>query len=281
MVRVPIGRLFATDAVEEISMEIGEIKRKADEFKHVLDAKKKGIAPADFPWYPYNSIFVPAVLKQLLTGKNRFLLDLIGDQPTADIGCADGEFAFFLETLGCRVHAIDNPPTNCNGMQGVKLLKSALTSSVVIHEIDLDSHFSLPEEHFNLIFFMGILYHLKNPFYALETLAQSTRYCVISTRITKFGVRDAKFDNLSGKVRRDKRANLKDIPLAYLVDDYETNNDPTNYWIFTEAGLRRILRRTGWEICDYTTWGNTANSDPASAEGDQRAACLVKSRVCT
>ena len=37
-----IGRLFAPDAVEEISMEIGEIKRKADQFKKVLMMRGAG-----------------------------------------------------------------------------------------------------------------------------------------------------------------------------------------------------------------------------------------------
>ncbi len=43
----------------------------------------------------------------------------------------------------------------------------------------------LTGEHRRLLNF----YHLKNPFYALEPLAKSARYCLISTRITKFNER--------------------------------------------------------------------------------------------
>lgn len=67
--------------------------------------------------------------------------------------------------------------------------------------------------------------------------------------------------------------------MAYLLDERESNNDSTNYWIFSDAGFRRILKRTGWEIRDYITVGNTANSDPATQEGDERAFCLAESRV--
>jgi hypothetical protein len=62
------------------------------------------------------------------------------------------------------------------------------------------------------------------------------------------------------------------------VDPYETNNDPTNYWIFTEMGLRRIFSRTGWEVVSLITLGALVDSDPASAEFDQRAFALLRSR---
>lgn len=259
-------------------MDIAEIKNKAALFKQTLETKKQELAPQAFNWYPYGTLENFALLDALLTGEHRFLLDLIGEQPTVDIGCADGDLAFFLETLGCEVQVVDYAPTNYNSLQGVKLLKSALSSSVVINEVDLDAQFSLPEENYGLAFFLGILYHLKNPFYALEALARSARYCLISTRVAKFNTRDAKFDTTFVKLLPDKRTNFSQLPVAYLLDEVEANNDSTNYWIFSDAGLRRILKRTGWDICDYMAVGNTANSDPASAEGDERVFCLVKSR---
>jgi hypothetical protein len=48
--------------------------------------------------------------------------------------------------------------------------------------------------------------------------------------------------------------------------------------MFTEAGLRRILDRCGWDVLDFATFGNTTDSDPASREGDERAFCFVRSR---
>ncbi len=82
-------------------------------------------------------------------------------------------------TLGCKVQVVDYAPTNFNLMQGVKLLKTALSSSVEIHDVNLDSQFLLPEKSYSLVIFLGILYHLKNPYYALETLAKSANYCLI------------------------------------------------------------------------------------------------------
>ncbi len=258
-------------------MDIAEIKDRALAFKQTLGGKKHALAPTAFTWYPYGTLDNFVTLDRLLTGANRHLLDLIGHQPTVDIGCADGDLAFFLETLGCKAQVIDYAPTNYNGLQGVKLLKTALSSAVEIHEVNLDAQFTLPENDYGLAFFLGILYHLKNPFYALEALAKSARYCLISTRIAKFNARSRKSDTRFARLLSNGRTDFSRIPVAYLLDEAEANNDSTNYWIFSDAGLRRILKRTGWEVCDYMTVGNTANSDPASVEGDERAFCLVKS----
>ncbi len=243
-----------------------ELPGKALAFAQVLEARKREAAPDDFPWYPYGTIHNFGPLTELLRREGRTLADLIGGGTVLDIGCADGDLAFFLEQLGNRVQVVDYGPTNFNTMRGVRLLKDALGSSLGIHEVDLDAQFSLPHERYELVFFLGILYHLKNPYYALEALAKSARYCFISTRITRFAP--------------DKRTELTSIPVAYLLDPQEANNDSTNYWIFSEAGLRRILQRTGWDVCQFLTLGNTTDSDPASAEGDERAFCLVKSRHC-
>ena len=72
---------------------------------------------------------------------------------------------------------------------------------------------------------------------------------------------------------------MTDAPVAYLVDEFETNNDSTNYWIFTPAGLTRILKRAGWDILDRMSVGNTETSDPASPAGDERTFLLVRSRL--
>lgn len=257
-------------------MDIAELKDKALEFEQQLVAKKNELRESGF-WYPYGTLGNFLHFDALLTGEHRLLLKLIGDKPVLDIGCADGALAFFFESLGCKVQVIDYAPTNYNNLRGVKLLKENLSSSVHIHETDLDSQFHLPEADYNLAFFLGILYHLKNPFYALEALSKSARYCLISTRIAKFNMPPAALGKAFGRLFQSERVDLSKIPVAYLLDEREANNDPTNFWIFSDPGLRRILKRTGWEILDYMTVGNTTDSDPATAEGDERAFCLVKS----
>ena len=138
-------------------------------------------------WYPYSTLHNVAVLEKLSDTAGLHLLELCrgAHGKVADIGAADGDLAFFLERHGLSVDLIDNEYTNFNGLVGAKTLKEALNSSVAIRSVDLDSQFSLAGQKYDAVFFLGTLYHLKNPFFLLESLARITKYCFVSTRIAK------------------------------------------------------------------------------------------------
>lgn len=243
---------------------IADIRERALTFRKQLQETKLDIA-AESEWYPYDSLSNFVHIDNLLKDNSDDLLDDIRGWTIADIGGADGDVAFFLESLGASaVDIIDNPPTNWNGLRGAALLRNALSSRVEIHSVDLDAQFRLPRESYSLIVFLGILYHLKNPFYILEALSKVSQRLLLSTRITRYA--------------HDRVTDLSNIPVAYLVDTFETNNDPTNFWIFSDAGLRRIIHRAGWEIDAYMTVGNTVDSNPTTWDGDARAFCLLRSR---
>lgn len=243
--------------------DVRELARQAAAFRKELLRVKRRLGSKELQWYPYDTLQVFPVLDKLLTGAHRGLLGLAGADPILDIGCGDGDTAFFFESLGRSVDAIDYAPTNYNQMRGVAALARELQSSVRVYEMDLDSFFSVPRKRYGLTLCHGLLYHLKNPYYLLETLARVSRYCLLNTRVAR--------------LTPDQRTSLHEIPVAYLVDDLETNNDSTNFWIFSEAGLRRIFARTRWEVCDYLTTGCREGSDPASPDRDERAYCLLRS----
>jgi hypothetical protein len=67
-------------------------------------------------------------------------------------------------------------------------------------------------------------------------------------------------------------------PLAYLLGPQECNNDDTNFWIFSDYGLKRLVDRTGWNLLSYVTIRDTASSTPADPERDERAFCLLEKR---
>jgi len=246
-------------------LDISEIQQRAVQFQQRRDLLKKELASQKIVWYPYPTLLTFSILDKLLTGPRRNLLDLAGGDPILDIGCADGGNSFFLESLGCEVLAVDNLHTNHNHLRGFNALRSALNSSVNFQAVDLDSQFSLPEGVFGLALFLGVLYHLKNPYYVLEALANHARYCLLSTRIAQ---------------RTPRGQTMREEPLVYLLDPDECNNDSTNHWIFSEAALRRLLRQTGWNVQEFMTTGVTRDSEPARGDRDERAFCLLESRVC-
>lgn len=261
-----VSQIANSQTFFDSKFEISALAQAAEEFRATLATVKAEAAPSDFPWYPYDSLSNFHTLNRLLIGDQRNIAELAEGLPILDLGCADGDTSFFLEHAGFEVDAIDRSTlTNYNSMQGVRTLKNALKSNVEIYEADLDAKFELPRPRYGLVLFLGLLYHLKNPFFVLETLSRHASYCLLSTRIARFA---------PGKSRL-----LEDLPVAYLLSPREANDDPTNFWIFSRAGLERLLSRTGWQLRDHLYVGNTDNSDPATNEGDERAFCLLKSRA--
>ena len=241
-----------------------QLLQYAEQFKTRL-AEAKRTPPGEFPWYPYDTMSDIGVLAPIL--EDHFADFLTGlEGPMLDIGCGDGDLSFLFASMGCEITAIDMPSSNHNWMTGVRALRERLNLPVEIREMDVDSCLELDRSPYGLVLLMGILYHLKNPFHVLETLAKNARYCVLSTRIAA--------RSMSGTLIRDE-------PVAYLLDDREANDDETNYWIFSHAGLMRLARRAGWRIVSSRTAGCGRDSNPASPDKDERMFLFLRSQLCS
>ena len=241
-----------------------QLLKHANQFQARLVAAKS-TPPGEFSWYPYNTISSIALLAPILEDHFAdFLTGLEGRM--LDIGCADGDLSFLFASLGCQITAIDMPSTNFNWMTGVRALRERLDLPVEIREMDVDSRLELDRGPYGLALLLGILYHLKNPFHVLETLAKNARYCVLSTRVSA--------RSMAGTLMRDE-------PLAYLLDHGEANDDPTNYWVFSHAGLMRLAKRAGWRIFNSRTAGCEQDSNPASPDKDERIFVFLRSQLCS
>lgn len=224
-------------------------KPKHPDFARKLAEIKARVRPEPFDWYRFNSLVNLPVLDRLLPNGIDGIPALTAGLPVADIGAADGDLAFLLESLGCNVTAIDWPDTNANQLRGLELLRGELNSAIQVAKIDIDDQFRLDGKYFGVTLCLGLLYHLKNPFYFLERLARHTRHAFLSTRI----------------VPRGKSSEA----IAYLTADREFENDSTNFWFFSEAGIARLLDRTGWDIKASVVTGDGT---------DDRYFCRLESR---
>lgn len=244
-------------------MDIGTLATNLAVYRDDL-AHARGAVRSDIAWYPYDILGNLVHLDQLLTGENRDLDRLVGGLPVADIGGADGDLAFVLErACGWKLDMIDTAATNMNGLRAARALREQMGSNVEVWDIDLDAQFRLPAERYGLVLLLGILYHLQNPFYVLRALSEQSKHLMLSTRVARFA--------------GPERTAIADLPVAYLVDPAETNNDPTNYWMFSVTGLDRLVRRAGWTVLDQVSVGDLVDSDPSSPEHDERRFLLLRS----
>lgn len=249
------------------SLEIGDLLANREKHSKRLAKARRRIGDG-FPWYPYDTLANLIHLNELLHGEHRDLERLSRGLPVADIGGADGDLAFALEEQGgWEVDIVDTPHQNMNGLRGARALCDELRSRVTVHDIDLDAQFRLPRERYGLVFLLGILYHLQNPYYVLHQLALHADHCLLSTRVARYAGAE--------------RTRIAELPVAYLVAPDETNNDASNYWMFSPAGLERTVWRAGWVVLERFNAGDVTDSDPASPEHDERMFLLLRSATAT
>jgi tRNA (mo5U34)-methyltransferase len=160
--------------------------------------------------------------------------DLSG-KSVLDIGCWDGYFAFECEKRGAaRVLAVDSGQQrdfvrDRYGIdlavgQGFELAKRALASDVEYRQVDF---FDIQGEQFDVVLFLGVLYHTKHPLLALEHLRALTRETVV---IESHYVPDE-----AGEA----------YMRFYASDDL--NQDPTNWWGPTIPCIERMCAVAGFD----------------------------------
>jgi SAM-dependent methyltransferase len=225
-----------------------------------LAALKESLDPA-IPWYPYTTLSQLVAAGAVLSTAGEPFEKMAGTKPVLDIGCGDGDLAFLLAHCGYAVTAIDHPRSNQSGMAGVKRMQAHFGGPVEVVEKDLDRPFEGPQPEGGFAFLLGVLYHLENPVQVLRWLAQRAEYVLLSTRVARFSP--------AGQA-------LEPAPVAYLTDEAELNNDNSNFWIFTPAGLRRLLRRAGWSLLAMDLRGAEDSRPSEGEEHDERAYCLAK-----
>lgn len=147
-----------------------------------------------------------------------------------DIGAWDGAYAFEAERRGAaRVLATDSYSWDGGGWgrkAAFELAREALHSRVEDQTIDL---FDLDAESvgtFDLVLFLGVLYHVKDPIGALEHVASVTRDQVI--------------------VETEVDLMLQRRPAAALYPKNELNTDPTNWWGLNPAAVEGLLSSVGF-----------------------------------
>jgi tRNA (mo5U34)-methyltransferase len=148
-----------------------------------------------------------------------------------DIGAWDGFFSFECERRGAaRVVATDFYSWHGGGWgtkAGFELAREALGSKV--EDVDIDVMDLSPERvgTFDLVLFLGVLYHLRHPLLALEKVASVTRQTlIVETVVDMVGI---------GR------------PAAAFYPDRELNDDPTNWWGLNPAAVRGMLTTVGFE----------------------------------
>ena len=161
-----------------------------------------------------------------------------------DIGCNGGFFALEMKRRGAkRVLAIDIDETY--------LAQARFAAEVSELEIEFKklSVFDLAilKERFDLVLFMGVLYHLRHPLLALDLIHEHAAKDLLIFQSMQRG--SQQLFGLAEDYPISEEAVFENpgFPCLYFIEK-KYSGDPTNWWIPNRAGVEAMLRSAGFPI---------------------------------
>jgi tRNA (mo5U34)-methyltransferase len=174
-----------------------------------------------------------------------------------DIGAWDGWFSFEMERRGAEVVAID-----CWDNPRFHQMRAALNSKVEYREMDVYELSPKSVGRFDIVLFMGVLYHLKHPLLALE------KVCSVATELAAVD---------SYILAKDADLGAQPVLEFYETDEFEGQTDN---WVapnlacllamcrtagFARVELRKILQFGACVAC-FRKWSPEIRDGAPAAE---------------
>lgn len=174
-----------------------------------------------------------------------------------DIGAWDGFFSFEAERRGAaRVLATDHFCWSGPGWgtrDGFDFMHRTLGSRAESLDVDVLALDPAALGQFDIVLFLGVLYHVKDPYSCLEAAARMCSDHLIIETVTALP--------------------LEPLPAMRLYKPGELGNDPTNFWAPNVAALQVMLETFGFSKVE-------AIASPVSTSHPlNRSRGLLRSRV--
>lgn len=174
-----------------------------------------------------------AALPEDLTGKS-----------VLDIGCNGGFYSFEMKRRGARrVLGID---TDTGYLAQARFAADVLGMDVEFRQMAVWEIGSLGET-FDLVIFMGVLYHLRHPLLALDLIHDHVAKDLLLFQSMQRGSREL------AEVREDYDFNEPapfdepGYPKMHFIEQ-RYSHDETNWWVPNRAGTEAMLRSAGFTI---------------------------------
>lgn len=169
--------------------------------------------------------------------------DLTGWQ-VLDVGCNAGFYSLELARRGASVLGIDVDPHYLRQAAWVAR-QFGVADRIELRQLQVYDVARL-DQQFDLVWYMGVLYHLRYPLLSLDILAQKTRRLMVFQTLSMPG--------------EEARATPDDFDLhdrAQLQADYwpkmafiekKMAGDLTNWWVPNHAAIEAMLRSCGLRV---------------------------------
>lgn len=188
-------------------------------------------ALGDFPAFKWNEIspYIPE--------------DLSGWR-VLDVGCNAGFYTIELAKRGASVLGIDVDPHYLRQAQWVAE-QFGLDDHVEFRQMQVYDVAHLDEE-FDLIWYMGVMYHLRYPLLSLDILAQKTKRLMMFQTLT---MPDTKTLEIPEDIEFNEREIMLEegYPKMGFIE-HKLAGDVTNWWAPNHAAIEAMLRSCGLKV---------------------------------
>lgn len=170
--------------------------------------------------------------------------DLTG-QTVLDIGCNAGFYAQRLRHRGARVLGIDHDERYLSQARFAAEVNGLDIEYRLMDTYDVDQL----GEGYDYVLFMGVLYHLRYPLYALDKVARLPRRRLIFQSMIR-GVGGGLSVPEDAPITERAMFEHPRFPAMYFIENRYAG-DPTNWWVPNESGMEAMLRSAGLRIVEH------------------------------
>lgn len=172
--------------------------------------------------------------------------DLSG-KTVLDIGCNAGFYSIEMKRRGAaRVVAVDSDDRY---LDQAKFAAKVLGVEIEFHLMSIYDIASLGEK-FDIVIFMGVLYHLRHPLLALDLLYEHVVNDVLIFQSMLRGSNEIDPLQKDYDFWQEEIFRRPGFPCMFFIEHHYAQ-DPTNWWIPNRAGIEAMLRSAGFVITDH------------------------------
>ncbi|MFL6529359.1 MAG: TIGR04290 family methyltransferase [Chthoniobacterales bacterium] len=169
--------------------------------------------------------------------------DLSG-KSVLDIGCNAGFYSLEMKRRGAaRVLGVDFDERY---LAQARFAAEVEGVEIEFRQLSVYDVGSLGEK-FDLVIFMGVLYHLRHPLLALDLIREHVAKDLMLFQTMQRGSNDAMQVEENYDFWETEMFAQPDYPMMYFIE-HKYAGDPTNWWIPNRACSEAMLRSAGFEI---------------------------------
>jgi tRNA (mo5U34)-methyltransferase len=219
---------------DEIQERVGEL----GQWFHNMNLRGVWTAPdhflGDYPYIKFRNFAhsIPADLQ----GKS-----------VLDIGCNAGFYSMEMKRRGAgRVVAIDFDEQY---LAQAKFAAQVLDVQIEFHKLSVYDVAKLGEK-FDVVIFMGVLYHLRHPLLALDLIRQHVAKDLLVFQSLQRGSHDVAQLEADYPFEQQEVFLQPGFPKMHFIER-KYCGDPTNWWAPNRACSEAMLRSAGFEILEH------------------------------